>query len=194
VGTRALEEARPLKIRAFFGVPLPETQRERLSDFIQGCSQAAPAFRWSAANLHLTVRFIGSVELDLVEGIARRVQESPGPAFPIALGELGAFRRSRLARVVWLGVRSGGDELRALAEQVERECRTVGLEPERRPYRPHLTLARARARDGAAVPDLPPLPPLEPWMATELVLYSSHPGRGRAVHEPVLSIRLSPAS
>jgi len=194
VGSDGLAGQAPLTstLRAFFGLPVPDGQRERLEFFLQRCAAAAPDFRWTDAhNLHLTVRFIGAIESDLVDEIANRVEEAPGPSFEVALGEMGMFKRGRLARVVWLGLREGGDELSRLAERVERECQAVHLEAESRPFTAHLTLARARPRDGALVPPLPDLPDLESWRAEELVLYSSHLGRDGAVHEPIRRIRLT---
>jgi 2'-5' RNA ligase len=91
---------------------------------------------------------------------------------------------------VWIGLRTGGGEAVALAAQVEAECGRAGLAAESRPFQPHLTLARARDRDGAALTPLPPLPVLEPWRASELVLYSSHLGRPAAVYEPLQRMRL----
>jgi RNA 2',3'-cyclic 3'-phosphodiesterase len=180
-------------LRAFFGVPLPDMQRERLDFFMQRCATAAPDFRWSDPhNLHLTVRFIGSIESDMVDEIANRVESSPGQAFDVELGAVGTFNRGRLARVVWLGLRHGGDELRRLAERVEQECQVAGLEAEERPFSPHLTLARAKGREGATLPALPDLPDLPPWRANEVVLYSSHLGRAGATHEPIRRIALGP--
>ena len=177
------------RIRAFFGLPLPEENRRRLESYLRECSDAAPQFRWSDAhNLHLTIRFIGSVDRAVVDGIAERVEA--GRAFDVELGEVGTFARGRLARVVWLGVRDGAEPLRALARTVEGECRAAGLEPETRAFTPHLTLARARAREGALLPALPALPELDAWRANELVLYSSHLGRGGAVHEPLRAVPL----
>ncbi len=143
-------------------------------------------------NLHITVRFIGNAQRDVVEGIASRIEANPGPSFDLALGNVGQFKRSRLARVVWLSTTGGVEELQELASRVEAECRAAGLEPEKRAFQPHLTLARARARDGATLPELPPLPAIDPWMADELVLYWSHLGKGGAVHEPIRRIRLAP--
>jgi 2'-5' RNA ligase len=155
------------------------------------CAKVAPDFRWSVAdNLHITVRFIGNVERDVVEGIASRLEQNPGRSIELAVGNIGQFKRSRLARVVWLRMTGGVEELQALASRVEAECREAGLEPEKRAFQPHLTLARARARDGAALPELPPLPPIDPWTAGELVLYWSHLGKSGAVHEPIRRIRL----
>jgi RNA 2',3'-cyclic 3'-phosphodiesterase len=172
-------------------LPLPERQREELYRFLEGCATVAPEFRWaSAGNLHLTVRFIGSVEQEVAEALADRLKGLAGVAFDLALGGVGTFRRGRLARVVYMDVRSGADAVRALAARVESECVAAGLEPESRAFKPHLTLARARARDGALLPDLPEPPTLESWRAEELVLFSSHLQKAGAVHEPIRNVRL----
>jgi 2'-5' RNA ligase len=173
-------------------LPVPEAQRRRLEPYLAACSAAAPEFRWTpAANLHLTVRFAGSVERAVVDEIAGRLDELRLPAFELALGELGTFKRGRLVRVVWLQVRAGADQARALAAMVEAECVRAGLEPDARPFQPHLTLARARPRDGANLPDTLADPPsLPPWPAGELVLYSSHLGRAGAVYEPLRKLSL----
>jgi len=191
MGADRLADQAPLSIRAFFALPLPERHREELSRYLGRCAAEAPQFRWAGAdNLHLTLRFIGSVEQEVAEGIAERLQGHVGARFEVALGQVGTFRRGRLVRVVWLGVRSGDQALRELAERVEAECRAAGLEPESRAFTPHLTLARARARDGAAMPALPDLPELEPWRAAEVILYSSHLQRAGAVHEPIRTLPL----
>ena len=112
------------------------------------------------------------------------------PAIQLALGDAGTFKRSRLARVLWLGLKSGAEDLGALAARVEAECRAAGLPPETRAFQPHLTLARARSRDGARQPDLPAMPALAPWRAEELILYWSHLKKNGAVHEPIRRIAL----
>jgi len=170
---------------------VPDPQREQLGLFLAQCATVAPEFRWSVTeNLHLTVRFVGTVDRAIVEGIADRLGGAAGPAIQVALGEAGTFKRSRLARVIWLGLKSGTDELSALAARVEAECRAAGLGPEARAFQPHLTLARARSRDGARPPDLPAIPTLAPWRADEVILYWSHLKKNGAVHEPIRRIAL----
>jgi len=142
------------------------------------------------ANLHLTLRFIGTVERAVALGIAQRVEAGGPGGFVLELGELGTFQRRRLASVVWIGVRTGADAARALAQRIEAACTEAGLEPETRRLQPHLTLARARAREGALLPALPAAPLLEAWTATELVLYRSRPGRSGAVHETLATVGL----
>jgi 2'-5' RNA ligase len=178
-------------VRAFFGIPVPEARRNQLEPYLAACAAAAADFRWTpAANLHLTIRFVGSVERAVVDEIADRLDQLRLPAFELALGELGTFKRGRLVRVVWLQVGVGADQARQLAARVEAECVRAGLEPEARPFQAHLTLARARPRDGADLPTLADPPLLTPWPAAELVLFSSHLGRGGAVYEPLRKLSL----
>jgi RNA 2',3'-cyclic 3'-phosphodiesterase len=189
VGAFSLGEAGV--VRAFFGLPLPEAHRAELDPFLARCGALAPEFRWTpAANLHLTMRFLGRVEIALAEGITDRVAATEPASFEVRLGELGTFKRGRLARVVWLGLGAGASEAGALAELVEAECVRAGLEPERRRFNAHLTLARARPRDGARLPGLPEPPDLPSWRASELILYRSRPGRGGSVYEPLRRLSL----
>ena len=182
----------PVKVRSFFGLPLPDGHRDALDRYLSECAAGAPEFRWTpAANLHLTIRFLGQVELSLAEGIADRLGDETLRAFEVQLGEVGTFKRGRLARVVWLGLRLGAEEIAALAETVEAESGRAGLETEARRYHAHLTLARARAREGAALPALPPAPEVAAWRADELILYRSRLGRGGSVYEPLRRLRLS---
>ena len=191
LGEEAGHSGSPLRVRAFFGLPLPEEHRAELETYLEGCTRLAPAFRWTpAANLHFTVRFLGHLDDAVARAIAERVAQAAPAAFEMRLGEVGTFRRGRLARVVWIGLALGEDEAAALARLVESECVAAGLEAETRPFRGHLTLARARERDGAALPELPPLPVTAPWRAGELVLYRSHLGRGGSVYEPLRRITL----
>jgi 2'-5' RNA ligase len=63
----------------------------------------------------------------------------------------------------------------------------IGFEPERRPLRPHVTVARARrdTRLRATALDPPPALTFEP---EGLVLYRSHTGRGGARYEPLARV------
>jgi RNA 2',3'-cyclic 3'-phosphodiesterase len=126
----------------------------------------------------------------MAQGIADRVAASGPPAFDLKLGDLGTFKRGRLARVVWLSLSAGAREAAALAELVEAECVRAGLEPEGRRFNAHLTLARARARDGSQLPVLPKPPDLPGWRATELILYRSRLGRGGSVYETLRHLSL----
>jgi len=75
-----------------------------------------------------------------------------------------------------------GRELERLAAAVEERCAAAEFPPEERAYNPHLTLARARQRRGARIPELPPPPELDAWTVDGFRLYRSRPGAGGAVY------------
>jgi 2'-5' RNA ligase len=186
------EDPRSLGVRAFFGLPVPEPQREVLARFVAACMQVAPDFRWTPpANLHLTIRFVGNVGRALVEAITESLAQRRLGAFDMELGDVGSFGRGPAARVVWVGLRAGAEPVAAIAAQVEEECVRAGLAAETRPYQAHLTLARARPRGGARLPELPAMPAVQPWRADRLVLYSSRLARTGAVYEAMRTLELA---
>lgn len=186
------EDPRSLRVRAFFGLPVPAPQSEELARFVAACAQMAPSFRWTPKeNLHLTIRFIGNVERALVEAVADALADRPLAAFEIEPGEVGSFGRVRAARVVWLGLRTGAEAATALAAHLEAGCVLAGLRGESRPYQAHITLARARSRAGASLPELPAVPRVKPWRADHLVLYSSRLTRTGAVYEAMRTLVLA---
>jgi 2'-5' RNA ligase len=165
------------RVRAFLALPLPEVQRRLLAAHVEECQRRAPGYRWvPAENLHLTLRFLGSVQLDALERLGGRLGEVRRAPFELGLDGRGSFGPRTAPRVVWLGVERGVQPCASLAAALEEACQWAGLEPESRPFRPHLTLARARS-DSGRLPELPPPPVLEPWQVTDFVLYESRLGR-----------------
>lgn len=166
--------------RTFVAIALPEAAREALAGHLARCAAAAPGFRWvEAAGLHLTLRFVGSVPEPALEALLVRLREIRCEPFELRLGAGGSFGGAGRARVVWLGVERGGEPLTKLAARCEAACAAAGLEPEGRPYRPHVTLARARGAAGAALPPLPAAPALAAWVVEEFALFESRPRAGR---------------
>jgi len=149
------------------------------------------------ATVHLTLRFLGDVEDGRRPGIEAAVAAAADGSPPLSLEVrgVGAFPSPRRVRVVWLGL--GGDlaPLAALAAALDLRLAPLGFAPETRPFTPHLTVARSRARGGA----LGLAAPLEatsaalvpvPWRAEALTLFESHLERGGARHVPLLRAAL----
>ena len=171
--------------RAFVALAPPSAVVAELEGYLERCRALAPSFRWVApVGVHLTLRFLGSVESEPLAGVVALLRGIRRPPFELRLGGLGTFG-GRRPSVVWLDLASGREPAAALAAATEGACVAAGLEPERRPFRPHLTLACSRERFGSVLPDLPPAPDLEPWTATDMILYESRLGGGPPVYTPL---------
>jgi 2'-5' RNA ligase len=99
--------------------------------------------------MHLTLRFIGEVTDERAGEILGALRDSIAMApFDLAWQDLGAFPKTGPPRVLWAGIVRGRDEVLELERTVSARLEPLGLEPEDRPYAPHLTLARVRDARG----------------------------------------------
>ena len=143
-------------MRLFVACEIGDAAREAAAGLIDGLRRraagAAPDARitWVAPErLHLTVRFIGETHAEqgarVLEALRDPIEVAP---FTIEWGALGAFPPKGSPRVLWAGVERGADDLARVEQAVSRRLITLGIAPEDRPYRPHLTLARVRDAAG----------------------------------------------
>ena len=134
-------------MRLFVGVPLPAEVRESLANLCSG----VPGARWvDTGTIHITLRFIGEVDAIQAEDIDAALGDVRQPAFELALGGVGCFASGRKVRAVWAGVVKS-DGLAHLRDKVESAIVRAGFEPERRKFKPHVTLARFRNTSSARV-------------------------------------------
>ena len=134
-------------MRLFVGVPLPAAVRESLAGLCSG----VPGARWvDTGTIHITLRFIGEVDAIEAEDIDAALSDLRQPAFELALRGVGCFASGRKVRAVWAGV-ARSDGLAHLRDKVESAIVRAGFEPERRKFRPHVTLARLRNTTSARV-------------------------------------------
>lgn len=188
--------------RLFVALDPDDAVRAEVAAAVAGLQRAAgPAGRalrfGDPATVHLTLRFLGDVAAARVDGIAAAVAAVAAASPPLAL-ELrgaGAFPSPHRARVVWLGLAGDLAPLAALASALDLALAPLGYPPEARPFTPHLTVARARARGGApglaaalqaASTGLAPVA----WRATTLTLFESHLEPGGARHVPLRRVPL----
>ena len=95
--------------------------------------------------LHVTLRFLGERPPELVPPLVDRVQAVVAALEPpcVDVGGVGAFPGLRRPNVLWLGV-VPNSALAALYQAVDRVSVALGVEPEPRPFHPHVTLGRFR--------------------------------------------------
>jgi 2'-5' RNA ligase len=165
-------------VRLFVAVFPPEPVRERIGTIrsaLEGHQPGLAALRWvRPERCHLTMRFLGDREPSAVERLTGAIEAAVAglSRFEVELAGLGCFPKPERARVLWLGTRAGREQLVALAARLESELAGAGVDPDDRPFQPHLTLARAGRRPFRLGRD--PLPnPFASFMATELTLVES---------------------
>ena len=145
--------------RTFVAIFPPREVREALVHAARNLRNSRNFRLVGQEKIHLTLKFLGDVAEQDLGTIAKALQplgESHDP-FEASTSTFGAFPSVQNARVLWAGIEQGSDHLRTIAETVEDLLFPAGFERESRPYIPHLTLGRARAR--RAKLDLPQTSP-----------------------------------
>ena len=129
--------------RLFVAIRPPAEVRASLIGLMEG----VPGARWQDDDqMHLTLRFIGEVDTPLAEDVVASLAAVHHPRFEIAIDGVGHFGSRGRVNALWAGVRPH-DQLAHLHRKVDQALVRAGLEPERRAYLPHITLARF-GRDG----------------------------------------------
>lgn len=132
-------------IRAFIGVRIDPAVVQAISLAQTRLERSLSGVRWvGQENLHFTVKFLGSIAEEKAAPIAEALEEALQlfPRFPILARGMGVFPDIRRARVIWVGLE--GERLASLAAQVETALEPIGFAPEKRAFKPHLTIGRWR--------------------------------------------------
>ena len=175
-------------LRLFVAIRPPENIRDLLIDAMDD----SPDFRWQDdEQLHLTLRFIGEVDRPVADDIASALGCIQSEAFELRVAGVGRFEQ-RSSGALWAGVEPK-TAVAALAAKVERVCQQIGLEPERRAFFPHITLARWKGRRSREVADF-----LErhralrsdPFQVTQFTLFESRLSRHGAHYEAAATYTL----
>lgn len=168
-------------MRLFFAIPLPDETKRALTALRADLGKA----RWvPPEQLHLTLRFLG--ELDEARAATLASVAICEPRFSARARGVGTFGPARRPRVLWTAIEPA-DGARAIASALDACAETIGVPPEARPFRPHVTLARFKeanadrvrrflAEHAAFASD--------PFEVREVILYRSTLDHRGAVHEP----------
>ncbi len=133
-----------MKFRAFVSVDIsPNDSLVTLLDYLKGVGANLKVVK--PVNLHMTLKFLGDTEEALVEDIITCLAGATRERrpFQLRLRGMGAFPSLSNIKVIWVGMEDG-NELVDLAEVIDGSLATVGLERDRRGFKPHLTVARSR--------------------------------------------------
>ncbi len=134
-------------LRTFVAVEISSETRARARQLIARLSGTGAKVSWvKPERLHLTLKFLGDVDLRDVAPLCEAVKSATAelPPFEIEVRGAGAFPTGARPRTLWLGVGRGGEELVALHDAVDQALDGLGYRREQRRFRPHLTIGRVR--------------------------------------------------
>lgn len=137
-------------LRTFIAVAPDESVLAEVAAWQEELARVVRGFRWvPRRQWHVTLRFLGETPIERVGQLARELEEvARGVApFRAVLRGAGVFPPRGQPRVLWVGVEAG-EAIHRLQEMVEEAVLALGYEREERPFRPHLTLARAGRSGG----------------------------------------------
>jgi RNA 2',3'-cyclic 3'-phosphodiesterase len=178
---------RPERARLFVALDLPEGARAALAGWAVEVARPVDGLRLvDTEMLHVTLVFLGWREVGEAERIGDlALAEAEAAAVPALAVEGAAWLPPRRPRVLAVDLADGGGALAALQSRVSASLtRSAGFEPERRAFRPHVTVARVRKEARVRAGDLPVPPALE-FPGDALTLYRSRLTRTGAVYEPL---------
>lgn len=166
----------------FVAVVLPAHALEDLAEFVAPRQEAESEFRWTVMEQwHITLAFLADVAERHLDDLEDRLQRAAArrTPFPVTLCGGGAFPDPTRAKVVYVGVRTEGEELARLATGVRAAAGKAGAAPDGGRFRAHVTLARTR-RPVEATRWLRVLDAYQGplWRAEEIALIASHLGEG----------------
>ncbi len=138
-------------IRSFLAIELPRAILKRIEEVQEDLKQSHSDVRWvNPEKIHLTLKFFGNIEEGKVEPIVKSIEElihATSPFHLMVIG-VGAFPHLKNPRVIWMGLRDGEEVLTSFQKQLETQLGNIGIQPEDRPFHPHLTLGRMRSNKG----------------------------------------------
>jgi 2'-5' RNA ligase len=131
--------------RTFIALEMNETLHSHLEGVIRQVAQVVPTARWvDPAGIHLTLAFLGELtDTQLTEAMqAAEIAAQEVDPFTYRLLRLGIFGSSQQPRVLWVGIDEPTGVLAQLHRVLNQALEERGFEIDKRPFSPHLTLAR----------------------------------------------------
>src|SRR5579863_5380500 len=133
--------------RTFVALEMNDHVQRHLEGVIRQVARLLPSVRWvDPKSIHLTLAFLGELDdtqlADAIAATEQAVQQAR--VFDYSLSRLGIFGNPRSPRVIWMGIDEPTGTLKRLHGLINHELSQRGFEIDKRPFSPHLTLARLK--------------------------------------------------
>lgn len=133
--------------RLFIAVDIPSSIKTALGEIQEELKPDIRAAKWVAREgMHITIKFLGACEVSVIDRMNERLDKVAQKisSFDFVLTTVGVFPSIKRARVLWAGAGDNFREFRELAKATDDKFVKLGFVPEKRPFHPHVTLARIR--------------------------------------------------
>ncbi len=135
-------------VRLFIACEVPDDVKENIGTLITNLkARSGTDVRWiKAEGVHVTLKFLGETTVKKLPAIKLAIQEAVvgHSPFELEFSNIGIFGGREGLRIMWVGIAGDVLRLEALVRATNAALSVVGFEPERRPFRPHLTLGRVK--------------------------------------------------
>ena len=179
--------------RLFFALDLSDSTLDALEALQEACRAEIPRgvrMRWTPRqNMHLTLKFLGSTEEDLVEPLCETIDELAGRTdrFEMQVDHLGAFPHPRRPRILWAGIDTDSAErLAELHRRLEGELESsYEIDRDEHPFKAHVTYGRVKSSKAPKFQKIEPTLPEGPYGTSEvaeIILYESELDDSGATH------------
>jgi len=133
------------ELRLFIAIELEGLVKEKLEKIKNILRDCSLQINWvDKYNFHITLKFLGEVEVDSLDVIQEKLLELRGKIgeFDIRIKGLGAFPNIDYPKVIWAGIEDGKENLKKLQQLLEESMLALGFKAEAHTYIPHITLGR----------------------------------------------------
>jgi 2'-5' RNA ligase len=125
--------------RLFVAIDLPDSTRQLLSDLDPDIRGA----RWTEPDqMHMTLGFFGSVPEVIELKLREKLSAIGFGAFFLPVNGVGVFSSKGAPKIIWIAAGKAHPHLFQIHKRVQEAALAVGIEPELRPWHPHITIAR----------------------------------------------------
>ncbi|SQA52799.1 2'-5' RNA ligase [Yersinia pseudotuberculosis] len=177
--TNTVDELKRVR-RLFFALTLPDAMQQEIVQWRAGHFSPEAGRPVAAANLHLTLAFLGEVSATKAQVLQQQAGRIQQAGFSVTLDDIGHWPGSG---VIWLGCKNPPRGLLQLAQLLRSQAARSGCYQTPLPFHPHVTLLRNATRPVA----LPAKSGNETFQADHFSLYESVFARGRTRYNIVQS-------
>lgn len=128
----------------FYAVKIPSETKKQLHSKILPLKEELPFHRWvHPDDYHITLAFLGNAEREMLEKSIQLISETlqKETTFSLCFEGLGTFGSKETPRIFWLGL-GEQERLYEVRNTVFLACEEAGFSLEKRPFHPHVTIAR----------------------------------------------------